>query len=204
MSFMIDHHVEFVHVPKAAGMWIESCCKPHIELLGSRHDLGKHTVLPSFAVARAPYPWFCSAKNYTQKTIDTLAGKNAKGWFQNSPFAKIGSLSSLKVKDITLEEVIQQYLKEMPGKYSKAALEYYNSVDRLVDMMYLRESFIDVVTKFRVPQRKPIISRAEMLKPVNTSPGAGIHPNNSGLIDLLIEAEHAYYSHVCKRGVTHD
>lgn len=203
MSFIIDNAIEFLHVPKTAGMWICHVCRGHIEPIGHRHGTERYRLdLPSFAVARSPYPWLRSARATTQRVLDTIAGKNSKGFFGDNEFRKIGSLKTLREVGVSMDAVLEEYLRRMPGEYSRVCLRYFENATHMVDSKALRDDLRYLFSEY-CDNAPTLIKRLHNDPPVNASPNKR-DCKSVGLVDKLIEAEQVYYDYTVQRGVEHD
>lgn len=201
MSFIIDGRIEFIHVPKTAGKWIESCCLGYIEPFGHRHS-GVLTQLPSFAVARAPYLWFRSAHAYCKQRAHIRSRGAAKDWFQDTEYRKIGQLKSLGKINASLDDVLREYLSTMKGEYSRATLFWLKGATVLVDMFRLYTDLRAVTLGLSAEAGKSI--RKKMGRPpVNVSQNK-VDVKNTVWIEKLIDAEQEYYDYVLPKGVQHD
>lgn len=203
MSFLIDGKIEFIHIPKTAGCWIEHVCKPWIKLIGTNHDGGRHTVdrcadVVTFAVARSPYSWLKSCLGYTQKRW-VIVERNYPGWFLQTPYREIGMLPSLRVKDQRMNEFLEEYLEELPGEYSRATLQYYANSDRLISFDTLQESFIKLLYRLKCPHANRIEYKAGQTKPLNVSKEKQSEASDE-LRSALMDAEHEWYEHI-ERGM---
>ncbi|HUV74226.1 MAG TPA: hypothetical protein VMW79_07950 [Anaerolineae bacterium] len=199
MSFIIDGTCEFIHIPKTAGVWIENVCKPWIEIAGTNHDRGgRHsgalTKMRSFAVAREPYSWMQSCVGYTQKRW-IIVEKNYPGWFLQCEYKRIGrDLKTLRIKNVHVNKVLEEYLKKMPGEYSRATLTWYENADRLVNFGHLHDDLMATLRAFKCPHAHRIEVKAKNTEPMNTSKDKQTQASPE-LIQALREAEHEWYDH---------
>lgn len=200
MSLLIDGSLEFIHIPKTAGKWIELVCGYLAFPVGSRHDYGSR-LAPTFAVARAPYLWMRSAHAYL-KTRHHLATKTGfKGWFHDNAYRKIGTLKSLGNPNAPLDDVLDEYLRRMPGEYSAATLGWLIAADKLVDMLYLHRDLKELFAPLE--HGDVLLQRMASIHPYNVSDNKS-DVEDPDWIDRLILKEKAYYQHVLPRGVSHD
>ena len=153
MSFLINNQVEFIHIPKTAGVWIEHTFHDWIKLVGNRHDTGKNSDLWSFCVAREPVQWLTSAFFYIRPRLDITSIRISsmkkkwipQNWFPASQFTNIGKLLTLSDRKATVNDFIAEYLREMPGEYSRAVSEYTKNADRVLDFNRLRPQLLSMV-----------------------------------------------------------
>lgn len=201
MSFIIDETCEFIHVPKAAGRWVENVCHPWTKIAGTKENHGHiHSLaltdLPSFAVARDPYSWMKSCVGYTQKRWLVIE-KGWPGWFGDTEYRKIGlELKSLRTRHVHIDKVLKEYLKRMPGEYSRASLLYYEGVDRLVSFGHLYHDTMAALRAFRCPHAMHIDAKARVTGPMNTSKDKQTWSADPKLIAQLREAEHEWYEYM--------
>lgn len=197
MSFLIDHKMEFIHIPKTGGMWIENVCKPHIELVGNkgRHDTDRHVNnVRSFAVARSPYSWLKSCLGYTQQRW-IIVEKNLPGWFQECPYREIGKLQSLRTKCQKMDVFVNEYLRKLPGEYTRATMEYYKNADVLIDFDGLTDNLINLMYRCKVPHAHEIEHRARETDPLNVSK-ENQNEASPELIERLNDVELDWYDYM--------
>lgn len=204
MSYIVDQTVEFLHIPKTAGCWIEHICKPFIRPAGTNHDFGRHCTnrkgdLPSFAVARDPYSWMKSCVGYTQKRW-IIVEKNYPGWFLQCPYRNIGQLKSLRKRNAHINDVLKEYLNKMPGEYTKASMHWYIHADRLVKFDHLPDDFFAYLRALKVPHAGSIERKGRATEPMNTSKEKQKWSDvDTGLITALREAEHGWYEYTGRK-----
>lgn len=204
MSFLIGNELEFVHIPKTAGCWIEHCCRGYIKVLGNRHDLGRHSSRYAFAVARNPLSWLESAFYYIRPRLNIASVKLSKkrkfNWFPVSQFQEIGQLEALSDRKAIVDDFIKEYLKRCPGTYSKAAITYYEQVDRLISFEDLRPQLFHLFNrKLKSHQAKVICPRVMESEATNVSPRPAKKHADERLLARIIEADREWYDYVQRR-----
>jgi len=206
MSFLIDNALEFIHVPKTGGMWIEHGCKPWITMVGNnRHDTGGNTGHLSFCVARTPYRWLCSLLAYTKRRW-VVVEKGYPGWLLQTPFKEIGMMDCLKEKECNPENFITHYLDKLPGVFSQAYLQYLDNADRAIFMdAHFRKRTCDFMRRCGIQHGERIANQLKQLNPMNVSAFKLAHLDDSQLgthlISALNESEEEYLSALRERRV---